>query len=237
MTAALTEPTMTLPEINGEDFGPATPPPPVEAAPGTKTGDPHAPYGYTRDGKPRAKPGVKKRTGGTQRSTTTRKIPPAPSAKSGPPRPPSQPAQPDYRAGFLGLVGEGIGAIALVGLMRGQAPLIADAAAIDNAAPALADLVDRAANQWPIVAAILDKVLAVGPHVGNMGALVVALGQLAVNHRRLPAGLIPGTVDPDTLGRAFIAKRAAENEQFASVLDFVREQQARYAAAPAQAAT
>lgn len=200
------------------------------ATPGAKTGDPHAPYGYTADGQPRSKPGRKPGASGTKPPTgpTPRKsagpttTPPAPPKKrttGGAPKPPSKAAQTDYRPGIVALLGEVAGAMALGGVMRGSMPLIADAATIDQHAPGVADLANTAAARFPVVAAILDKVLTGAPLVGGGMSLVLLMGQIAVNHGAVPAGLVPGTVAPDALVQNYMARKAADDEAFRAAMD------------------
>lgn len=232
--------TMTAPPTDGQaaadqlaadpaaDVLPATPPVP--------TVDP-APYGVTADGKPRAKPGRKpgQRNGTGQaarKATTATKTPGPPSAKPAAAKTAQKRTQVDYRPGLLGLFGQATMAAATVGVLRNEPALIADAAAIDNAAPAIADAINSAADTWPLVAAICDKVLAVGPHAGGIVALVGLVGQIAVNHKMMPAGLVPGTMPRDQLAAAYVQRRAAESEEFAAIMTFAQAQRAKPAAGP-----
>lgn len=201
-----------------------------------------APYGYQADGvtpkaKPGRRPGQRNGTGQTARkATTAAKTPGAPATKKTANKPPQQTTEVDYRPGIIGIIGQGTAAVLTFGVMKGDPALIADAATVDNAAPAVAEMVNQAADQWPIVAAVCDKVLAIGPHASGVVALVGMFGQIMVNHGMLPAGLIPGTVAREQLAKAYVDKRAAESEEFRQVLGFIRDQQQRsQAPAPASA--
>lgn len=195
------------------------------AAPPIAGPPPAAPYGMTRDGKPRGKPGPK---GGAAKKATSTKTPAGPPA----PKPPAgssarkSTGETDYRPGLGGLFGTLIGGIATAGLMKGDPALIADAAAGANVEPVLSDMLSNLANQYTVVAAVLDKVLTIGPYAGGAVALVTFLGQVAVNHKRMPPGLIPGTMPADKLAADFVAKQVAENPQFRAVVEFVQSQRA-----------
>lgn len=196
--------------------------------PGTATGDPDAPYGFTADGLPRGKPGRKpagpKPAAAPKpraaASSTTR--PPGPAKKTAAKTPPKPKATTvDYRPGIVKLVGEIAGTMAVTGLVRGSVPLIADAAVIESNADAIADLANTAADKFPVVATILDKVLTAAPLAAGAGALLLAAAQLAVNHGALPPGMVPGTVAPDVLMNNYVQARAAQDESFMATLQTV----------------
>lgn len=123
-----------------------------------------APYGRKSDGTPRRKPGPPKGT-----------APRAPRARSGPA--PKRGAT-DYRPGIQGLF-----QAVCIPLSFG-AP--ADAAAVATYAPGIAEALNDLAKERPEVAAVLEKILQVGPY-GALIAAVVPLGvQLAHNHNLIP---------------------------------------------------
>jgi hypothetical protein len=80
-----------------------------------------------------------------------------------------------------------------------QRPVFAaDAAAITIHAPNIAEALDQLANERPEIAAILDRVLQVGPYGVLIAAVAPLALQLLANHEALPPGAM-GTVPPTTL--------------------------------------
>lgn len=232
MTAALTAPPTTDVDqpFPGMEDDQAAADPAADVLPVMPAAPDPTPYGTTTDGKPRAKPGRKpgQRNGTGQaarKAATAPKTPTAPTARKPAAKPPQRTTQTDYRPGLLGLFGQLTMGAATFGVLKSDPALIADAAAIDSAAPAIADAVNTAADQWPVVAAICDKVLTVGPHASGLIALVGLVGQIGVNHGWMPAGLIPGTMPRDQLAAAYVTKRAAESEEFAAILSFAQRHQ------------
>lgn len=207
---------------------PADPAADVMPAPLASVAPDAAPYGVNADGTPKAKPGRKpgQRNGtgkAAQKAATAPRTPPAPSAKRTPAKPPQRKTQTDYRPGVTALLSEATGAVLTIGVLKDDPALISDAAALDNAAPAVAETLNAAADSWPLVAAVLDKVLTVGPHASGMLALVGLVGQIGVNHGWLPAGLVPGTMPRDQLAASYVQRRAAESEEFAAILAFAQK--------------
>jgi hypothetical protein len=164
-----------------------TPPtPPV----GMTGPDEDAPYGRLPDGTPRAKPGrkpgQKTGTGASRPRTRTTK---------------TTPALTNYRDPLLGLFQIPAGALAIAGM---QKPVFAaDAAAITIHAPNIAEALDQLAQERPEIAAVLDRVLQVGPY----GVLIAAVAPLALqvltNHGVIPIGVM-GTQHPQTLVANFM---------------------------------
>lgn len=106
-------------------------------------------------------------------------------------RPPVKaPRSKDYRAGI-----EGIGQLA-GGALFFVAP--ADAAAVMLHTPPIAAALNHLAQQDPRVAAMLDKLLAVGPYGALLAAVMPLVLQILTNHGKIPAGVL-GTHTPDDL--------------------------------------
>lgn len=161
--------------------------------------DPQAPWGRKADGTPRAKPG---RPAGTPdrspRTRTRRRVTvagPKPKAAARP----KKPTTPDYRPGINGILQVLAAPLMVAGLK--SPPLAADAAALVHHAEPLADALQETAEQVPAFAAVLERVLQVGPY-GALLAAVMPLGmQVAVNHGLLSAevGNALGAQDPNDL--------------------------------------
>lgn len=168
--------------------------------------DPAAPYGRRADGTPRSKPGRRpgqKSGTGTPRRQSTRATTP--------------PTLTDYKTPILGLMQIPAGALAIAGM---QKPVfLADSAAITIHAEPIATALDQLAQERPEVAAVLDRILQVGPY----GVLIAAVAPLALqilaNHNVLPGGHM-GTVPPQQLVVNFIGPEAAEQMQRAAARDF-----------------
>ena len=143
--------------------------------------DEDAPYGRRPDGSPRRRPGRKP---GQTASTTTRK------------RPTSTPQSKSYREPLIGLMQIPAGGLALAGMQR---PVFAaDAAAITIHAPNIAEALDQLAQERPEIAAVLDRVLQVGPYGVLIAAVSPLVLQILTNHRAIPAGVM-GTQPPEIL--------------------------------------
>lgn len=118
-----------------------------------------APYGRFKNGRPRKTP-----AGGKKTSTRSKKS-----------------AAPQYYDGIMGMF-----QIAGVGLMMAggdkNKALTADSAAIATYGPNVAQSLDALAQERPEIAAVLDKILAVGPYSLVIGAVVPLVMQIVSNH-------------------------------------------------------
>jgi hypothetical protein len=199
-------------ETNSEFEGPT---------PGTKTADPTAPYGFTRDGKVRGRPG--RRPGKVY--TTNKTTPPAPKkAANGPTKAAPKTTQIDYRPALMALSGEVIGTIAVTGLMRNSVTTVANAAALAGGQSALVNLTNNLGNQFAVVGAILDKLLTIGPYASDGATVLLMLAQLLVNQRIMPVGLVPGTKTPEALMAEFVERQLQESESFRAAFEFIAAQ-------------
>lgn len=171
-------------------------------APDTTTApDPDAPHGINpRTGRPyqrspewRAKLAETLSRG---RATQAAKAPARKSKKAAGARPAAG-AGPDYRTAMLGLLQ--VPAFALGMGAKFNPKLGLDAAAITLHAPAVADAVAATAEQDDRIAAVLDRVLAVGPYGALLGAVVPLALQLAANHGVIPPAPEAGILTPEQL--------------------------------------
>jgi hypothetical protein len=79
-----------------------------------------------------------------------------------------------------------------LGLMMAKQP--ADAGAISQHGPAIAHEMALIAETDDKVAGFLDRLTTVGPYAGLMKAAIPLALQIAVNHKRLPADKLTGTM-------------------------------------------
>ena len=168
--------------------------PPVDMV----AGDTEAPYGRKADGTPRSKPGRRPgQKSGT--GTTTR--------KSASTRATSSPAFTDYKTPILGLMQIPAGALAIAGM---QKPVfLADSAAITIHGENIATALDQLAQERPEVAAVLDRVLQVGPYGVLIAAVAPLVLQILANHNVLPGGTM-GTGPAPQLVANFVGPEVAE---------------------------
>jgi hypothetical protein len=101
---------------------------------------------------------------------------------------------------------------AVLGLFQaGQALCVftknyADAAAIGSHAENISSEVSTLAATDDKVAKVVDSLLIVGPYSALIMAVLPLAMQIAVNHNVLPAGKVPGTVDPRVLSTSIEAE-------------------------------
>jgi hypothetical protein len=159
---------------------------PVEVVIEKVTVDADAPYGRKADGTPREKPGPK----------------PGASAGSGPRPKPSQArskakskGSTDYRPGLMG-----IGQMFALPLSFSEKTL-PDAWAIEQTFPGIAEALNDLAAERPEVAAMLDRLLAVGPYGALIAAILPLVIQIATNHGYIPAEVATnlGAQDPKAI--------------------------------------
>jgi len=171
----------------------AIPPKPTEPP-----ADAAAPYGYTKDGKPRRKPGPAKGTGaGRPASMPRKRAHRATSSK-----------RPDFRPAVLTVFQSIAAPLAMLGTR--DETFLADATAVAVHAPGIAEALNEIAQENPALAAVLTRLAAVGPYGALFAATVPLLAQVATNHGALPVAVAAtfGAEDPALL----LAQVKAEGE-------------------------
>lgn len=158
-------PTLVIPQ---QGPGPDTDPDPDAPFGREPGGEARAPYGWTRAGRPRLQAGGKR----------------SPRAPAGPGKtsaPAKTPAGPDYRPAIVGL----FQMVATPLAFTGEAGRL-DAWATMAHGPGIAEGLNELAKIRPEVAAVLDRIIAIGPYGMVLGPLLAWLAQLAVNHSAIP---------------------------------------------------
>jgi len=199
----MNEETLPLPE----EILTATDPdgPKVESLDGSLP-DPEAPWGRKSDGTPKAKPGRPAGSGGPRPLRSAKAPSPgkaAPKAKSS-----SRPKR-SYRDALMGFVQFPAAGLAMASARKPE--LGADADTLMVFGPAVVDAVDELANEDARLAALLDRVVAVGPY-GKLLAVVLPMTlQVMANHNVIPAGQL-GTMTTEQLhsvAEQVVAQQAA----------------------------
>jgi hypothetical protein len=123
-------------------------------------------------------------------------------------KPKAQRYQTDYRKGLNGMLQ--LASFPLVMLGTQKPEFLADAAAIGEHGPGVVDAVNDLAQDDPRLAAVLDKILGMGPYGALIAATLPLVAQLLANHKILPLPVLQGmgAKDPDAL----IAKLVREME-------------------------
>jgi len=103
----------------------------------------------------------------------------------------------DYRPAVAGLLSIPTAMLAVGATVNKSLAL--DAMAVSIHTPAIASAVNELALSDDRVAAVLDKLLAVGPYGALFGALLPLGMQIAANHGMMPARAEFGTLPPDKL--------------------------------------
>lgn len=147
-----------------------------------------------------ARPRPEKRGPGRPRGTRTGTRPAAATPS------PRRPAGPDYASAVAGL-----GQVAAAGLAMAGLPL--DAWAVATHVPGIGQALHDLATTQPAVAAVLDKILAVGPYGAVIAATLPLFVQIAHNHKMIGTeqAVALGAVPRDQLA----AGLAAAGEQMA----------------------
>jgi hypothetical protein len=116
-------------------------------------------------------------------------------------KPKKAPERKDYRTPILGIGQLAAAPCLLAGQALRRPELIADAAAITINTPPIADAINELAHEDAQVAAILDKLLVVGPYGALLAATMPLIAQIVTNHRAsvLPITQAFGAVDPERL--------------------------------------
>ena len=140
--------------------------------------NPEAPYGYKKDGTP-----YKRRPNGAGKGRST----------GGGGR---RKKAPDYADGINGVFQIAATALAIAGDKKPV--LLADSIAITMHGPNIAEGLNQLAQERPEVAAVLERILQVGPYGLVIGATFPLVFQLLTNHGVAPAGLL-GTHKPEDL--------------------------------------
>lgn len=134
-----------------------------------------APYGRFKNGKPRKNP-----PGGKAPGTRTKA---------------RQKAATPYAEGINGIFQ--VAATGCIVLGQGKPAYVADAVAISEHGPNIANALELLANERPEVAAVLDRVMQIGPYGVVIAAVVPLVAQILANHNLVPAGFIGTKQTPD----------------------------------------
>lgn len=95
----------------------------------------------------------------------------------------------DYREAVTGLLQVPAMALTMIGTSTKKPEYLADAFMISHHSPGIASAISDIANDRPEVAAVLDKVLKVGPYSALLTALMPLAIQIAANHKLIQPGM------------------------------------------------
>jgi hypothetical protein len=129
------------------------------------------------------------------------------------PAPKPKPQQPDYREAVSGIFQLATAPLLIAGQALKKPALIADAAILVQSTPGIANAVNNLAHSDPKVAAILDRLLTVGPYGETIAELIKPTAQIIANHRpqMLPALQPFGAIPPDELIASFLPEEATSD--------------------------
>jgi len=178
--------------------------------------DPEAPHGRKPDGTPYKRPAEWRAKLADRlaqgRATQAAKVPPKKrttgKGASGSSRA-AQAASVDYRGAVMGLAQLATFTLGMLG--RFNQAFALDAATISLHAPALAEAVDQTAQVDERLAAVLDRVMVVGPYGAIIGAGLAIGLQVAANHGAIAANPDVGILTPDQLVSA-LEERASQSQ-------------------------
>lgn len=115
----------------------------------------------------------------------------------------------DYRPGIMGMLQLPAGVLAFAGMNKPE--LAADAATVTIYGPNIAEALNELAKERPEIAAVLDRVLSVGPYGMVIAAVMPMVLQILANHGVLPSGLM-GTVPKEALLEHMANEAKAQEE-------------------------
>lgn len=102
----------------------------------------------------------------------------------------------DYRPGIMGILQLPAAVLAVGGVNKPE--LAADAATLTIHSPNVAESLNELAKERPEVAAVLDRILSVGPYGLVIAAVAPMALQILANHDVVPSGVM-GTVPKEAL--------------------------------------
>jgi hypothetical protein len=115
----------------------------------------------------------------------------------------------DYRPAVLAACQIPIMALSMVGKFTDNEAFSMDAATIQLNAAAIAEFAQGSATESESIAALLDKLMVVGPY-GAGAVLILGIGaQIAANHKVIPTNNEMGILDRDGLAAALARQAAA----------------------------
>lgn len=138
-----------------------------------------APWGRKLDGSPKKRPG---RAPGAPKPILNR-----PATSPGRSR-----GKADYRSGINGVFQLIATPLTIIGAQKNNVPLIADGAALSLHGEGIASAVNDLAHEDARVAAVLDRILSVGPYGALIGSVLPLVAQILRNHEIGPVEMTQG---------------------------------------------